>query len=127
MVEQILKWLSTHANAIQALTNIVSIVGIPILAILFFRNMRRDSRLLGDRVYAEVDDLFVSFNKLILEYPHLNIDWNDSALKKLTDNEKVQQDVVFGIVTSMFERVFLTYRNSSNAQRMRQWQGWLVH
>jgi len=124
MFDEVIKWLTTNGPAIQAVTHIVSILGIPIVIILFFRNTRRDDIARQEKIYDEVDKSYIFFNHVILSHPHLDVMWFDQPETSLTERERTQQYILFDLLTNMFERAFLAYQNAPGKQRKQQWVGW---
>ncbi|MEZ5850431.1 MAG: hypothetical protein R3D68_07260 [Hyphomicrobiaceae bacterium] len=127
MFEQLLGWLGAHVHGFQAASYIVTILGVPAFIFQYFRNSRREKIARRDGIYRIVDAAFVDFNKLIVNYPNLNVTWFDTAKREMSDEERVQQYIIFDLLTNMFERDFLAYQDASGEQRKVQWQGWVEY
>ena len=97
----------------------------------------RKSRLeAAESAYREIDTKFVEFLKLCIQLPKLDcysVAAEDS-LPPLTDTEKVQQKILYTILTDVFEVAFLQYNRTHadfdaeiNLIRVSQWAGWVVY
>jgi hypothetical protein len=123
-LEQIHRTLTDNVNFLQSLTHIVSIVGLPIAVLVFYSKYRKEQEARAEEIYQTLDDLWVNFNSLLLRYPNLDAAYVTFEPRTLTPEEKVQQYVIFDVLTTMFERAYLAYLRASKGQRTQQWRGW---
>ena len=77
---------------------------------------RKESRDRAERVYREVDDKFTEFMRLCLEHPEL--DCYSVAIpavnaSQLTEQQKVQQKLLYTVLTDVLEVAFVQYRKPS--------------
>lgn len=121
--------LETIRLVFEILANIATLLGVPI-AIWLFANEKRRERL--DREYGTYDALdekYIEYLKLCLEYPELDVfDYAkseiDQFLSKKNKSVEKQELILFTILISIFERSFLMYRDQSTALKKEQWMGW---
>jgi hypothetical protein len=81
-----------------------------------------------DHVYFEsCDEGYRQFLALALQHPTLDVGWYklegfDQA--KLSATEKFQQDILFEMLTSLFQKAHILYLATSSDRRRKQWSGW---
>ena len=117
MLELLMKWLGDHVLGLQGVSYIVTILGLPVFIVQYYRNSRRENIARTEKIYESVDTAFVDFNKLIVNYPHLNVTWYDVAPRTLSDDESTQRYIIFDLLTNMFERAFLIYADAASDQK----------
>lgn len=117
-----------QVTMLEAIYYLTTILGIPFIVGSFIVSMRRQRRADERNIFDTLDDVYVRFNEMLLQYPDLGVSEYDPGLREnLSTTQHVQQGHLFSILTAMFERAYLTYRAASNLQRKKQWGGWSRH
>ena len=89
----------------------IYVVGIPIAILEALRKQRRIVKLEEEKTYIEVNDKYIDFLKLSVQYPHLHVSEFSppDAGTNLSLEEQVQQLTLYDMLTSIFERAYLLY------------------
>lgn len=109
---------------LETLTYLVSILGAPIAIWLFFREKRKERLDREYGTYNTLDDKYVEFLNLCLNYPKLTMHGQPDEALALSPEEMRQRDIIFEILVCLFERAFLMYSGQSDTIRKKQWIGW---
>ena len=110
---------------LEILTFIITILGFP-AAIFIYLKEQKELRL--EREYGTFDTLdekYIEIQQLCLEHPELDV--FDSAFtkpNKLSEEQQKQEEAIFLIRISIFERAFLMYQRTASISRKDQWDGW---
>jgi hypothetical protein len=110
---------------LEGLSYLVTIIGLP-FAIWIFLAERRKQRLNDDEeVYLQLADDYEKFLKLVLDHPDLHLMTQGEQLPALTPDQLERRNVLFEILTSIFERAYiLVYEDSMSGQIARLWSTW---
>src|SRR5262249_13959396 len=94
-------------------------------AFIFIKNEVKKTRLLARQTYIDLNDKYLQFLALAVRYPRLDVAEQDLGgfVGPLTDEEKLQQWVLFSMLTSMIERAFLLGR-SRLGRDAKEWLEW---
>ena len=111
---------------IGTLANLTVVIGAPI-AIINYIHTEKQNRL--DRAYGTydaLDDKYIDFMRLCMEKPYLNIfDIEHEDPVKLTPAQKHEELVAFSILSAIFERAYIMYRER-DVDEGGQWDGWFI-
>jgi hypothetical protein len=112
---------------IQMLANLATIVGAPVAIVLFAGEKCKERRDREYGTYDALDQAYVSFMRLCMEHPELDLYDTPLGLEvELTPQQKIQQYAMFDTLISLLERAFLMYRDQSNRVMKAQWSdGWV--
>jgi hypothetical protein len=111
---------------LEPLAYLVAVLGVPWALILYRRDAarQREEREVG--TYSSLDDKYLHYLELVLQYPELNLIVPAMAgARKYTQEQKVQRNAMFETLISIFERAYLLYANHSDRKRQTQWTGWV--
>jgi hypothetical protein len=109
----------------EVISNIVVIIGLPLAVIQYFNESIKERKDRQYEIYSSMDEKFVEWEKLCLEYPDLDIhDVKDSIQPALTEKQKKQEVILFTILFSIFERAYMLYSDESTQLKKSQWTGW---
>ena len=113
-------------NILEILSHIVVIFGFPIAYFQYIIAKKREKRDREYGTYNALDEKYLEFQQLCLEYPHLDIfDIPDSTPKReLNETEKKEELILFTMLFSIFERAYLLYTDQYSSIRKKQWTGW---
>ena len=117
--------LTKLKDILESLSYLAILLGIPI-GIYQYRSAKRKEQL--DREYGTynaLDEKFIEFQNLCLQFPHLDIfDIPDSTFSGPNSVKKKQELIAFTILFAIFERAYLMYRDQSTEIKEKQWVGW---
>lgn len=112
---------------LETITLLAAIVAIPWVSIAFMRDLRARSRERSAQLYSSVDQSFRENMAIALAYPRLEggeFEHPDGP-PHLSGDEKLQQWMLFDIITSGFEICYLTYLENFDDPRFEeQWDAW---
>ncbi len=108
---------------LQIAVSVVTLIGGPIAVWMFFRDRHREHQARVNEIYLRSSDRYANFLTLMLSHTDTGVYIHGENETVLTEADK-RRSILFEIVTQMFEDAFFVYRNSTSAQRQRQWAGW---
>lgn len=117
------------SDLIELASHVVSLVGIPIAVALFFLEKRRERLDREYGTYNALDDKYIEYLKLCLQYPELNLYYVPMRLQPaaLDPTQEIQRLALFEILVSQMERAYLMYFGQPKGFRSEQWRGWSVY
>lgn len=114
---EILPWL-------EALSYVVTIIGLPLAIVVFVLDRRRDRQMDEEEIYLRLSDEYADFMRLVID----NADLRLRSRTPPTDLSEEQQErklALFAILVSLFERAYvLVYEEHMSRQQQRLWQSW---
>jgi hypothetical protein len=120
-------WLITNLETVLKLTQLM---GIPIAILLYLFNKRKERRDKDYGTYDSLDDKYIDYLKLCLQYPHLDVadiprpNAAESAAAELTPEQQRDELMVFSVLLSIMERAYLMYKDRWYNVKEVQWNGW---
>ena len=114
-------WLVTNLETILRFTQLI---GIPVAIVLYALNKRKERRDKDYGTYDTLDDKYIDYLKLCLEYPDLDIVDTPRSVAPLNQDQQHRELVMFSILISIMERAYLMYQDRSYKVREQQWVGW---
>lgn len=116
--DQILKYSTIVANVAIFLGGFIALGE-------YIHNNRKRQRDRDYGTYNSLDDKYIEFLNICLQYPELDIfDVPSPHVGALSDIQCKRQLIAFTILFSIFERAFLMYHDASNKIKKEQWSGW---
>ena len=119
-------WLITN---LETVLNFTQLIGIPIAILIYINNKRMERRDKDYGTYDSLDDKYIDYLKLCLEYPALDV--ADIPRRELaasaavlTPEQRHAELMMFSILLSIMERAYLMYKDRSYKVREKQWLGW---
>ncbi len=112
-------------RAAQVLSLVSLAVSVPIGVFQYRRARTAELQAAIDRTYDALDDRYVSFQTLCMQY--VKLDCYDRPLTRavlLSSADSVQQKLMYTILLSMLERAFIQYKTKPMPSRKEQWLGW---
>lgn len=117
--------LGGDATAISGVAALLSIVAIIPAAILFIINQIYQNAQLREEKHRYVTEQYQMFLTLCLEYPEFRLEYGASVpASELSDDQRYRRDALFDLLTSVFERAYLTYSRRISSHHRTQWDGW---
>jgi hypothetical protein len=109
----------------EALSYVVTIVGLPMAILVFMYEQRRNRQNEEEEIYQRLSDEYTEFLKLVLANPDLQLLRKRSNPGPLSDEQKERKVAIFNILISLFERAYLlVYEEDMDRQTRRMWQSW---
>lgn len=109
----------------EALSYVVTIVGLPLAILVFMYEQRRNRQNEEEEIYQRLSDEYTEFLKLVLANPDLQLLRRHAEVAPLTDEQKERKFALFNILISLFERSYLlVYEERMDRQTQRLWQSW---
>lgn len=111
----------------EALSYLVTIIGLPMAIVVFMYEQRRNRQNEEEEIYQRLSDEYTEFLKLVLANPDLQLlrkNANADAAP-LTEEQKERKFALFSILISLFERAYLlVYEEHMDRQSKRMWLSW---
>jgi hypothetical protein len=109
----------------EALSYVVTIVGLPMAILVFMYEQRRQRQNEEEEIYQRLSDEYTEFLKLVLANPDLQLLRKQANAAPLTEEQKERKFAIFNILISLFERAYLlVYEETMDRQSQRMWQSW---
>jgi hypothetical protein len=131
-----LGWLKAHIGAVvHSASELVIVVGLPIAIYQMAvaqREAHKHALETHEQVYSVLDAQYTDFLKLCLQYPRLDcFDLPADPAPSLSDDERIQQQILYATIIPMLEHAYLTYhgRPALEIQELTnaQWPGWELY
>jgi hypothetical protein len=117
--------LESYSKGLSVIAYLVGIAGFIPATITFVRRTQQEIIENREKIYNVIDEKYFRINQTILIHPHLGVSWfQEGPTRKLSVEEKIQQLIIFDMITALFETTFLTYQRANSGQRSAQWEGW---
>gem|GEM_PF-1473821 len=117
--------VASTPDALQAASNFVSILGLVIAVGGFVWDRHRERRERELNAFATLDDKYIDFLRLCLDYPQLDVLAVPlDSPGSLTDDQLRKEYALFAILISLFESVSVMLEGQSAAYRGRFQPGW---
>ncbi len=117
MNDDLLRWL-------EALSYIVTIVGLPFAIAVFIWEQRRERAGEDEELWQRLSDEYADFLTLVLQHADLQL-MGASRKGDLTPEQTERRNILFEILISLFERAYiLVYEENMDKQTARLWLSW---
>jgi len=114
----LLQWL-------EALSYLVTIVGLPFAIAVFLYEQRRERQNEEEEIYQRLSDEYGEFLKLTLQNADLQLMRTDVDEAALSAEQLERRSVLFELLISIFERAYLlVYEEHMKRQTQRLWSSW---
>jgi hypothetical protein len=112
-----LEWL-------EALSYIVTIVGLPLAIGVYVYDRRRDQQTDEEEIFLRLSDEYAGFMRLVIENADLHL-LSPASKGELSEDQLERKHALFAILVSLFERAYvLVYEDDMSRQQARLWQSW---
>ncbi len=103
----------------------VTVFGLPLAIFVFIHEQRKERRNEEEEIHQRLSDDYSDFLKLVLDNADLHLLRRGDLHAVLSEEQQERQDVLFGILISLFERAYLlVYEDDMPRQTQRLWQSW---
>jgi len=104
---------------------VVTVIALPFAIIVFMLEQRRQRQNEEEELYQRLSDDYAEFLKLTLDHADLQLTHAETDDAALTPDQLERKEVLFEILTSLFERAYiLVYEDSMSRQSQRLWATW---
>jgi len=112
-------------DALPLAADFATAFGIPVAIFTFLMEKRRERREREYGTYDALDEKYIEFQRLCLEYPQLDV-FDGQELKRTgyTPEEERMELILFTILFSVLERAHLMYKGHRKRMKEDQWEGW---
>jgi hypothetical protein len=116
----------TVKEVAEFLSNVATVVGIPLALGLFYLDRRRERWERRQKIYETPNALYAEYLRLCMEHPELDIFDVPSPTVNTPENKK-KEWIAFTLLVSMMESAYLLYRDHPDRSRNSQWSGWIEY
>jgi hypothetical protein len=114
----------TLLEILEALTYIVTILGLPFAIYIFAVEQRKQRENEDEEINELLSRAYTDFLKLAIDHPDLKLR-STRATQDLTEDQQDQVFAMFEILVSLFERVYvLLYEEGMTGRPLRLWLSW---
>jgi hypothetical protein len=114
----------TLLEILEALTYIVTILGLPFAIYIFMVEQRKQRENEDEEINELLSRAYTDFLKLVIDHPDLKLR-SARATPDLTEDQQDQVFAMFEILVSLFERVYvLLYEDGMTGRQLRLWLSW---
>lgn len=109
---------------LEALSYLVTIVGLPLAIGVFIYDRRRDQQNDEEEIFLRLSDEYANFMRLVIDNADLHL-LSPAAKGALSEDQLERKHALFAILVSLFERAYvLVYEDDMSRQQQRLWQSW---
>ncbi len=135
-----MQWLVEARDALESVTLLVQILGIPVAIWIFFTAKTRERRDRENGTYDALDTRYQEYLGICLSNPDLPLFASESVrahgarllteqrllvpTSGFTQEQEHRLQVAYCMLISILERAFLMYRDQTSSLRRKQWSGW---
>lgn len=110
---------------LEVVTFIITILGVPAAIFIYLKEQKSQRAEREYGTFDALDQKYIEIQQLCLEYSELDVfDSPYAKPKKLSDEQKKQEEAILLIRIAIFERAFLMYQRTTSASKRDQWEGW---
>ena len=115
----------TTLEWLEALSYLVTIVGLPFAIVVFIHERRKERQNEDEETYLQLSDDYAKFLRLMLEHADLHLTTRSQPVAPFTSEQIERRNVLFELLISIFERAYiLVYDERMDRQATRLWQTW---
>jgi hypothetical protein len=115
----------TPLEILEALSYLVTVIGLPLGIFVYFRDQRKERRNEEEEVYVRLTDQYAEFLGLVLKNADLQLSTRRAPIATLTPEQQERRMVLFEILISLFERAYiLVYEDDMDKEEARLWASW---
>lgn len=115
----------TQLEWLEALSYVVTIVGLPMAIFVYLRDQRKERKNEEEEVFVNLSDQYAEFLELVLKNADLQLTTRNAPAAPLTPEQIERRAVLFEILIALFERAYiLVYEPEMDPQEMRLWASW---
>ena len=109
---------------LEALSYLVTIVGLPFAIGVYVYDRRRDRQNDEEEIFLRLSDEYADFMRLVIDNADLHL-LSPTVKDELSEEQRERKHALFAILVSLFERAYvLVYEEKMSRQQARLWQSW---
>jgi hypothetical protein len=109
---------------LEALSYLVTIVGLPFAIGVYVFDRRRERQNDEEELFLRLSDEYADFMRLVIDNADLHL-LSPAAKDELSEEQRERKHALFAILVSLFERAYvLVYEEDMSRQQQRLWQSW---
>jgi hypothetical protein len=111
-------------DTLELLSFLVTVVGLPFAAWVFFAEQRKERENEEEEAYQHLSDAYNDFLKIVLANADLQLR-TATALANPTAEQNERMLVIFDMLISLFERAYLVaHKERMTSTEQRRWNSW---
>lgn len=115
----------TTMQWLEALSYLVTIVGLPFAIWVFVKEQRKERLNDDEELYLQLSDEYSKFLRLVLNNADLHLMTQVDPAQPFDAGQIERRNILFEILISIFERAYiLVYEEKMDRQTARLWQTW---
>jgi hypothetical protein len=115
----------TTIEYLEALSYVVTIVGLPFAIVVFIHERRKERQNDDEELYLQLSDDYAKFLRLVLDNADLHLMTRSQPATPFTSEQIERRNVLFELLISIFERAYiLVYDEKMSRHASRLWQTW---
>jgi hypothetical protein len=115
----------TTIEYLEALSYVVTIVGLPFAIVVFIHERRKERQNDDEELYLQLSDDYAKFLRLVLDNADLHLMTRSQPATPFTSEQIERRNVLFELLISIFERAYiLVYDDKMSRHASRLWQTW---
>lgn len=115
----------TLLELLEALSYIVTIVGLPFGIWVYLRDQEKERKNEEEEVYVRLSDQYAEFLELVLKNADLQLTTRHALAAPPTPEQQERRMVLFEILVALFERAYiLVYEDDMDKDETRLWASW---
>lgn len=119
-----LKLMTETMQWLEALSYLVTIVGLPLAIVVYVIDRRRERQTDEEEIFLRLSDEYADFMRLVIENADLRLRAPIPPVG-LSEEQQERKLALFAILVSLFERAYvLVYEERMSRQQQRLWQSW---
>ena len=115
----------TAMEKLEALSYLVTVIGLPLAIIVYIREQRKERQNDEEELYLQLSDEYAKFLRLVLANADLHLMTENAPAIPLTADQIERQNILFEILIALFEQAYiLVYEQNMSRQASRLWRTW---
>lgn len=115
----------TMLEWMEALSYVVTIIGLPFAIVVFLKEQRKERQNDDEDLYLQLSDEYTKFLRLVLENADLHLMTRSQPDAPFTSEQIERRNILFEVLISIFERAYiLVYEEQMSGHVSRLWQTW---
>lgn len=118
--------IEEFSNLAQGIAAVLAVFAIVPSVVIFFLNQREQLRMARDSNHRYAIERYRDFLDVCLTYPELSLE-SGNPRADVDAMTRARRDIAFDILTSTFERAYMTYEVGQEKAAKEQWKGWRAY
>jgi hypothetical protein len=115
----------TPLEMLEALSYVVTIIGLPFAIVVFIKEQRKERENDDEERYLQLSDEYSKFLRLVLDNADLHLMTQTEPERPFNSDQIERRNILFEVLISIFERAYiLVYEEQMSRQATRLWQTW---